>query len=359
MGAVILSPIPFRGALQMLPADKNLSCPDCVSPPAIGRRDFIRVLSTSAAALAIGGLTPLQKARAARAEKQAQAEALVFELYKSMDGDQKKKLVLPWDAGGKGGLPARLHTVNAPVGKSVIGLEYDKKQTELLDRIFRSICNGEEGYKRLSRNGKFDNSGSFESSGALIYGEPVEGKKFSLVFASHHLTLRVDGNSEEATAFGGPLYYGHSPSGYATTNVFHSQTKIVTELHNALDEKQRKVAVMPGKWMDEHGKMKVPGKDTKVPGLSFAELAKDQKELTEKVMKELVSPYRKEDGDEVLEIIKANGGFEKLSIAFYQEGKTSDKEPWTYWRLEGPGFVWSLRALPHIHTFVNITSKLA
>lgn len=342
----------------MMPADKSSSCPDCVSPPALARRDFIRVLGTSAAAVAVGGLTPLQKARAARAEKQAQAEALVFELFKTMDSDQKKKLVLPWDADAKG-MPARLTTANGPVGKSVIGLEYTKKQVEILDKIFRSICNGEEGYKRLSRNGKFDNSGSFESAGALIYGEPAEGKKFSLVFCSHHLTLRCDGNSEESTAFGGPLYYGHSPSGYATTNVFYSQTKIVTELHDALDAKQRKVAVMPGKWQDGVATVKLPAKDAKVPGLSFAEMAKDQKELTEKVMKELVSPYRKEDGDEVMEIIKANGGMEKISIAFYQEGKNSEKEPWTYWRLEGPGFVWSFRALPHIHTFVNISSKLA
>lgn len=341
----------------MLPTDKPSSCPECVGVP-VARRDFLRLIGTGAAALTVGGLTPLEKARAARAEKQREAEALVFELFKSMDSEQKKKLVLPWDAGSKGGIPARLMTHNGAVTKdSVIGLAYDKKQVEILDKIFRSICNGETGYKQLSRNGKFDNSGSFEAAGALIYGEPAEGKKFSLVFASHHLTLRCDGNSEESTAFGGPLYYGHSPSGYATTNVFHPQTKIVTELFGALDEKQRKTAVMPGKWIDEHGKMKVPGKADKVPGLSFAEMAKDQKELTEKVMKELVSPYRKEDGDEVMEIVKANGGMEKISIAFYQEGKTSDKEPWTYWRLEGPGFVWSFRALPHIHTFVYINAK--
>ena len=55
------------------------------------------MLGTTAAAVAVGGLTPLQKARAARAEKQREAEALVFELFKSMDADQKKKLVLPWD----------------------------------------------------------------------------------------------------------------------------------------------------------------------------------------------------------------------------------------------------------------------
>src|SRR5262245_9354256 len=157
----------------MLPADKTPSCPECEhgpeTQPVLGRRDFIRVVGASAAVVAVGGLTPLQQARAARAEKQAEAEALAFELYKSMDADQKKKLVFPWDHKANGQpLPARLMTANAPVGKSVIGLEYTKKQGEILDKIFRSICNGEEGYKRLSRNGKFDTTGDFESSGCLI-----------------------------------------------------------------------------------------------------------------------------------------------------------------------------------------------
>src|SRR4051794_36445496 len=160
----------------MKPATHTPPCPDCEhgpqTEPLLGRRDFIRVVGTTAAVAAVGGLTPLQKATAARAEKQAAAEALVFELFGTMDADQKKKLVLPWDAGAAGGkLPARLQTHNAPVGKSVIGLEYNKKQVELLDRIFRSIANGEKGYKELSRNGKFDNSGDFESIGAVIYGE--------------------------------------------------------------------------------------------------------------------------------------------------------------------------------------------
>ena len=115
---------------------------------------------------------------------------------------------------------------------------------------------------------------------------------------------------------------------------------------------------MPGKWMDGVASVKLPAKDAKLPGLSIGDMTKDQKELIEKVMKELVSPYRKEDGDEVMEIIKAIGGMEKISLAYYLEGKSTTQEPWAYWRLEGPGFVWSYRALPHIHTFVNISSKL-
>ncbi len=345
----------------MNPAVNSPSCPECDFGPeqaVLGRRDFLKVGATAAVA-AVAGLSPLQRARAARAAKQAEAEALVFELYKSMEGDQKKQLVLPWDFKNSGQpLPARLMTGNAATKGSVIGLEYKPKQVEMLDRIFRLIANGEEGYRQLSRNNKFDNSGDFQSIGALIYGEPAEGKKFSLVFTGHHLTVRCDGNSEEKTAFGGPLYYGHSPSGYATTNVFNAQTKAATEVFDSLNEKQKAAAVKPGKWRDEHGTIKAPGKKAEYPGLAYAEMSKDQKELVQKVMKELVSPYRKEDGDEVMEIIKANGGMEKICLAFYEEGKRTAKEPWTYYRLEGPGFVWSFRALPHIHTFVSINSKL-
>ena len=248
---------------------------------------------------------------------------MVFELFKSMDGDQKKKLVLPWDhKAGNQPLPARLMTANAAVGKSVIGLEYDKKQVE----TSRTRSSGRSPTARratssLSRNGKFDNSGDFESIGALIYGEPAEGKKFSLVFSGHHITVRCDGNSEEKTAFGGPLYYGHSPSGYATNNVFYHQTKVTNELYERARREAGTVAVMPGKWMDGVQTVKLPAKDAKVPGLSIGEMSKDQKDLVEKVMKELVAPYRKEDGDEVMEIIKANGGMEKISLAFYEEGK--------------------------------------
>ena len=171
--------------------------------------------------------------------------------------------------------------------------------------------------------------------------------------------MRCDGNSEEATAFGGPLYYGHSPSGYAEHERLLQPDEGVAELpRRSRPRSNARSPVKPGKWKDEHGTIKPPKKDATVPGLRFADMTRDQKELVEKVMKELVSPYRKEDGDEVMEIVKANGGMEKINLAFYQEGKNTAKEPWTYWRLEGPGFVWSFRALPHIHTFVNISSKL-
>ena len=130
-------------------------------------------------------------------------------------------------------------------------------------------------------------------------------------------------------------------------------------MFESLDKNQREAGLLKANWKDEHGGVKVPGKGVTVPGVVFADMTKEQKGLVEALMKALVAPYRKEDGDEVMEIIKANGGMEKIALAFYQDEKVNEKAPWHYWRLEGPGFVWSYRSLEHVHTFVNINSKLA
>src|SRR5207249_1041418 len=99
------------------------------------------------------------------------------------------------------------------------------------------------------------------------------------------------------------------------------------------------------------------------PGLPIEDLSKDQRSLVEEVMRSVLKPYRKEDVDEVMAVIKKNGGMEKIKLAFYAENyegsKTSKEQPWSFWRLEGPGFVWNYRVLPHVHTYVNISSKLS
>jgi hypothetical protein len=57
-------------------------------------------------------------------------------------------------------------------------------------------------------------------------------------------------------------------------------------------------------------------------------------------------------------VIKETGGMDKLQFAFFSDthegAKTNEKQPWSFWRIEGPGFVWNFRVLPHVHTYVNI-----
>ena len=105
------------------------------------------------------------------------------------------------------------------------------------------LGSGDEGYRQITRDGTWDASKAFENSGAMIFGDPTPGNKFAFVFAGHHLTIRCDGDSEPGAAFGGPIYYGHSPNGYSKDNLFNYQTKSVKKLFAALDEKQRNSAV--------------------------------------------------------------------------------------------------------------------
>jgi hypothetical protein len=340
-------------------AELKVVCSDCEE---LDRREFIGVLGKGMAVW--GGLAPLARAAddvSKPVAKQAKpAEAMIRELYATLTSDQKKELVHPWNHGAeKDGLATRLKMVNAPHFDTVIGESYTKPQQELVHRILRAICNGSEGYDKISRNGSFDSSGSFEGLGAVIFGEPVDNKPFALVFSGHHLTIRCDGNSEPGAAFGGPMYYGHSPNGYSDKNCFNYQTQSVISVFESLNTDQRKKAVISGNSPGEQaGSVKFRPADEAKPGIAFAELAADQKQLVEQVMRTILSPYRQEDTDEVMSIVKSNGGMEKIHLAFYEDDKMNDKQPWHFWRLEGPGFVWNYRVLPHVHTFVNIAAKV-
>lgn len=342
-------------------------CPECdeafdfpeLTP--VARRDFLRAVGGATAALALSGAVARSAAPASRQPRPA--EELVRELHSTLSQEQKTRVVLPYDHGaGKNRRPTRQGMYNAPINNIRIRDVYTKAQQELLERIVQSMCSGEEGYRQISRLGNWDASKSFDGCGALLFGDPTQGQKFAFVFAGHHLTIRCDGDSEEGAAFGGPIYYGHSPHGYSRGNVFQYQTRSVLKVYKELDEKQREKATVkrrdPGEVKEGEGSIRFRAKAEDRPGLPFAELSRDQQSLVEEVMRTVLSPYRKEDVEEVMTIIKKNGGMEKIKLAFYPDGAMDDKEPWHFWRLEGPGFVWNYRVLPHVHTYVNISSKL-
>ena len=343
-------------------------CPECdeafdFPAPTIGRRDFLRAAGVAAAAVALtgAGVAAADAPPVVTPKKAKPAEDLVRELFATLKDDQKKKVVLPFDHGAaKDKLPTRMGMYNAPINKIRLKDVYTPAQQDLVEKIVKSMSSGEEGYRQISRDGDWDASHAFENTGAMIFGDPTPGNKFAFVFAAHHLTIRCDGDSEPGAAFGGPIYYGHSPNGYAKDNIFNYQTKSVQAAYKALDEKQRdKATVKRGNPGEDYKSVKLRKKGEARPGIAFADLAKDQQALIEKVMRDVLLPYRKEDVDEVMKIIKETGGMDKIQLAFYPDNSMRDTQPWHFWRLEGPGFVWNYRVLPHVHTFVNISSKLA
>ena len=86
-------------------------------------------------------------------------------------------------------------------------------------------------------------------------------------------------------------------------------------------------------------------------------MSADQKQLVETTLKVLLAPYRQEDVDEALAIMKSGGGLDKLNLAFYQQDDLQNDKVWDIWRVEGPSFVWHFRGAPHVHAYINIGVK--
>jgi len=341
-------------------------CPECsenASPPAwTDRRKFIRTLTGGAMGLAGGSslLAPatLRSAAAEGARATKPAESLVRELFSTLSAEQKAAVVLPWAHGAEsGGTPTRLKTHNAPPLGKKLGEQFTKPQRDLIRETFQAILSGDDSFDRISRHGKWDNSGAFEGNGIAIFGDPSGSEPFSWVFGGHHLTLRCDGNSEPNTAFGGPMYYGHSANGHSDVNVYNYQTREVMGVFEALNEEQRKQAVIVGSPGDGMGALKARLVEAPPAGVSYAELNESQRDQVTGVMRTLLNPFREEDGDEVMQLIKANGGVEKLRLAFYKDDAEKGNDRWDAWRIEGPGFIWNYRVLPHVHCFVNVVGQ--
>ncbi|MCI0681596.1 MAG: DUF3500 domain-containing protein [Gemmataceae bacterium] len=336
-------------------------CPECADE-ALDRRNFFTAVGGTAVTLVglqavssgprVLGQAPAAQAPAARQARPA--EALIRELHSTLTDEQKRRVVLPWDHGGAGS-PTRLRMYNAAIfGDRRIQDVYTPAQRELCERILRGICSGDDGYRLISRGGTWDNSRAFDNCGAYIFGDPTGDNQFSWVFTGHHLTVRCDGNSEQDAAFGGPMYYGHSPDGWSQRNIFFPQTRAVKEVFDSLNDNQRRQAMamwQQGEQREQAGSVQFRQRH---PGLPARELTADQRALMQQAMRVILAPYRREDADEVMQILRRNGGLERLHLAFYRDQGANDDARWSFWRIEGPGFVWNFRVLPHVHTFVNI-----
>jgi hypothetical protein len=353
-------------------------CPECDVPQGVGRRDFLMTVGGTAVTLAslqaVGKISAQQAAPAAQSERAVRpAEAMIRELFSGLTAAQRAQVVLPWNHGGENSAtPTRKRMYNAPIfSDRNIGTVYTRAQQDLNQRIIRSICSDEEGYRRISRNGTWDASNSFENCGAYIFGDPSGDQPYAWVFTGHHLTVRCDGNSERNAAFGGPMYYGHSPDGFSQRNLFNYQTRSVLSVWNALSEAQRRQATMATYVTPREleGSIRfrqlvaAPPRGEMAayqihPGIAARDLTADQRGLINQVMRDLLSPYRREDADKVMDLVRQNGGMDRIHLGFFRDPQTA-ADKWDFWRLEGPGFVWNFRILPHVHCYVNIGLQTA
>lgn len=335
-------------------------CPDCESPPALARRDFLRVTAAGAAAAALGSGSLL--AADEKATKEA-PETLVKKLYDSMSKDQLKEVCFPWDYKDEklGLLRTRISNNWHITSPTIIGSDYyTKDQIEIVRAIFEGIISP-EWHAKIDKQLKDDNGGKGwgTSQNIAIFGEPGKGK-FELVMTGRHMTIRCDGNSTEHMAFGGPIFYGHAASGFNEKpghpgNVFWEQALEANKVYEMLDGKQRSKAEVSKTWPESQ--VQFQGEKGTFAGIPVADMTADQKEQMQKVLTKLIEPYRQSDRDEVLACLKTQGGLDKCSLAFFTDHDLGNDKVWDNWRLEGPSFVWNFRSVPHVHCWVNISDS--
>ncbi len=318
------------------------SCDDCGS---VNRRQF--VTTTAAVSLAGASLAGFPRQLLAAPSPKSAAEEAVKEFYTSLTDEQRKEMALPMD-------DARRTRINAnwSITKMDVRL-FSKPQQELIDRVLKGITSA-DGYDRFMKQ-MDDDAGGVKNYAVAVFGNPLKGP-FEFELTGRHLTLRADGNTIPGPAFGGPLVYGHGETGNSEDNLFFYQTKRANEVFAALDGAQKKKALLA----KAPGENAVQLRDPKEarPGIAGADLSEDQKQLVAEVLRDILKPYRQEDVDEVMAIIKETGGMDNMNLSFYQNGDVGGDKVWDVWRLEGPSLVCHFRGKPHVHAYINVSKKL-
>ena len=314
-----------------------LTCSDCST---VDRREFLK----AAALGAVGSvLTTLPGAFAAPSPTSA-AETAVGRFYNSLSDAQKKTICFGFDDPLRQRINANWHITKPTVGNNF----YSKEQRQLVDEIVKNITS-KEGYVRLKKQ-MDDDAGGLDEFSVAIFGEPGKSA-FEWELTGRHLTLRADGNSVDQAAFGGPIVYGHGEED-PKKNMYHYQTQQVNEVFKALSADQAKLALVEK--APNESAVALQGANGKFNGIGVGALSADQQQLVTKTLQVLLAPYRAEDVEEAMSIVKAGGGIEKLHMAFYQQGDLGGDKVWDIWRVEGPSFVWHFRGAPHVHAYINI-----
>jgi hypothetical protein len=322
-----------------------MSCPDCDS---VARREFLKTAALGGAGLVAGS------AFGATSRFTGSSETLVATLYNSLTAEQKQKIAFSFDDPLRSKVDA-----NWMITPLKIAQFFTADQQAMIDEIFRGLHNP-EFVDKVMYHIQEDAGGLGEYSVAL-FGTPGTGA-FEFVLAGRHCTVRCDGDSVAGAAFGGPIFYGHASQRFDEApdhpkNVYWYQAKRANQVFQALDGKQRTMALL-GDPREEKGTstvaLKKPGEP--IPGLPIADMTLDQRELVDKVLADLLLPFRKKDADEAMKYIRENG-VEKLTMSFYKNLDIGSDGVWDVWQLESPNMIWYFRGAPHVHTWVNIRAK--
>ncbi len=325
------------------------------------RRQFLQGLGVGAAALLVPGL-----ARARPAPAAVDAESVVRRLWATLTPTQKQTIAFAWDhVDPERGL-LRTHVSNnwSVTPPRLRDDFYTPEQRALAREIFEALVSP-DWLERFDRQQQDDGGGFGRYQNLAVFGDPEAGP-FELVMTGPHMTLRCDGDSADHVAFGGPIFYGHSPGmwwsgGFVERashpgNVFWPQALEANALFDMLDGPQREQAVLPRPVSEYEIAFPAPERGRPERGLPVAQMSPDQRAEMQRILGVLLEPFRTHDRDEVVAALRRQGGVDRCRVSFFESWYRRGDDRWDSFRIEGPAFVWHFRGAPHVHVWAHVAS---
>jgi hypothetical protein len=319
----------------------------------VNRRDLLRKAGTTTALLAMAA--PWSGISNAA---ETPTDSMALQLYKSLSDEQKSKICLPRDHQRRQFISNWWYV--HPEHR--IPETFDKEQQQLIQEIFDSLHDAEyQG--AVNEQVKRDQYGKEKNSPSVgFFGSP-EDEDFEFIYTGHHVTRRCNAHSDKGQGFGGaPLFYGHFLKDFNETkdhvgNPYWYQGKIFNEFVQGLDGEQQAKSLTSTKPRSENPNAVVAMTDSGLPGLSCADLSKDQQDLLLQTMRKMMAMFRSDDVTATLDAISKRKLIDTLHVSYF-DGKYdvgSDKV-WDTWQIEGPEMVWYYRGQPHIHSYFHLKS---
>lgn len=313
----------------------------------IGRRQLIRGLGATAA------LSAFPTLRAA-----AEKDSLPMQFYKSLSEEQHGKICLPVDHPKRQFVSnwwyicpdQRLHTF------------YSDEQRDLVRQIFESMHHPEHREK-MNWQVQKDLMGNLKNTPSVGFFGTPDDEKFEFIYTGHHVTRRCNAHTDEGRGFGGaPIFYGNFAKGFNESkdhegNPFWYQGLVFNEFVSALDGKQQEKILVGREPRPEKPSKVIEMRRTDLPGLSCADLSKDQQAKFLETMRKMLVCFRPDDVDATMNTIEDKNVIDQLFVSCYGgRYDIGDDKVWDTWQIEGPEMVWYFRGVPHIHGYFHLAA---
>ncbi len=317
-----------------------------LNSPVLSRRFILRGFGATAAFAAFPSL------HAATAAK----DSLPMQFYKSLSEEQLSKIILPINHPKRQFVSnwwyicpeQRLHTF------------YTKDQQDLVRQIFESLHHPDHREK-MNWQVEKDLMGQIKNTPSVGFFGTPEDKDFEFIYTGHHVTRRCNAHTDQGLGFGGrPIFYGNFAKAFRESkdhegNPFWYQGLILNEFISALDGKQQEKILVGREPRDESPAAVIEKQKTDLPGLSGADLSKDQQAKLLETMRRMLVCFRADDVAATMKTIEDKKLIERLFISTY--GGVYDigsDKVWDTWQIEGPDMVWYFRGYPHIHGYFHL-----